>query len=320
MKNWKFNPKRKSRNVQSFDGFAQSSFASETISIVNNTFLGMDIISHIGDVRKIGFSLEPMSNCYGHYIPKSRNLKPDDNTDFEGLDGLILIDSKDVDQALLPFILVHEGFHALQDGRDYSGLTPMYNNGVIYNSLYRLGDKQDFRRAFKSMERSCDVFAGCVLWEAKKKGQLLNTFSELSISPIYSDMMRMIDDVGEWASDQAGFNKAKVMDYCMFWGNFAGLWSQPYNDYLLSSADRTYDDTEKSIFFKNLPSLPTAQSQIELAHYSLISKTFSERQWNIDVDLSCIESHREKMSLLRASEKLKRITDACEMVKRKYVL
>lgn len=308
---WKFNSKRKSRDVQSFADFAGSSFAVDAMNAIDNTHLGEKIITHIGYERSIGISVENMGNCYGHYVPKRRNLKSEDNPDYEGLDGLVLIDKKDVDQTFLPFIFTHEGFHTMQDRNEFSGLVPMYNNGVIYNAKYRLGEKKDFVRAFKTMERACDVVAVCVAWEMKKNG-LGALFSELSNNDHTRDMALCIEDAGEWAIDQSKSSKDDVMDFCMFWGNMAGLWSEKYNSYLDRAAEKTFKTTEKSIFFSTLETLPVAP-QIEFAHFCLISETFGPRRWDIDGDFEAIEKHclaRKNKSVI---EKTQRVQSAMRL-------
>jgi len=312
---WKFNSSKKGRRIELFENFANSAFASDAVNNIHKTYLGMTVIDHINCERNIAVSVENMGSCYGHYIPQRRNLRSKDNADYENLDALIMIDKKDVDKTFLPFILSHEGFHALQDRESFSGLLPMYNNGVIYNPKYRLGEKGDFVRAFKTMERACDVVSLCILWEMKKQGISSTLFNQLLDVPHTRDMASCIQDTGEWASNQPGFLKRDVMDFCMFWGNMAGLWSECYNGYLDKAAVKTYGTTESSPIFSNLESLPSAKA-IEFSHFTLISDSFGKRAWDIDREFEAIESHALKMRNKKATDKIKAVDVAYQMEKR----
>jgi len=318
-KTWKFDPNKKSRCVQSFDEFASSPFASETLNGMENTHLGSVVVDQIAIEKTVGFSREPMIDCYGQYIPAQRNLKKSKHQDYSNLDSLIVIDIDDVDSSFLPFILSHEGFHAVQDRPQFSGLVPMYNNGVIYNAgVYQLADQNHFVRAFKTMERSCDVVAICVTWEMKKKGINSALFNELANNPHTQDMARLIEDVGEWASDQPRALKQDVMDHCMFWGNMAGLWSKPYNDYLDRSANKTFRDTQNHVTFSTAPKLKTA-GFIEFAHFSLISPTFGSRKWAMEEDFNAIEKHalsRQNKAALERSQSVQEAIALADDIRR----
>lgn len=291
-KQWRFNPARKSRCVQTFDEFANSNFAADAFNHIARTWLGRDVLDNLELNKYVEFSCEPMDDCFGQYVPHKRNLDNkagNGGNEYGAESSLIVIDSDDVDKALLPFILGHEGFHGMQDRTEFSGLVPMFNNGVIYNSgVYRLGDKKEFIRAFKAMERACDVVATVIAWEMRQNGDCVNLFAELCQNPHMTDIANCIKDAGEWAKEQPGFLRRDVMDYCMFWGNMGGMWSQTYNDYLDKAATQTYKTTENSPVFSHLPVLETA-SVIDFSHYALISPNFPKRQWNLDEDFAAIE-------------------------------
>lgn len=292
-KSWRFNPARKSRQVQTFEEFSNSSFAADTFNAIAKTTLGYDLLDNLELNKYAEFSLEPMGDCFGQYIPYKRNLdnaKKNGTNTYGDYSSLIVIDSEDVDQTLLPLIVAHEGFHGMQDRDEFSGLVPMFNNGVIYNSgVYRLGKEKEFVRGFKAMERACDVVATTVAWEMRQNGDDRHLFAELCQNDHMSDIANCIKDAGEWAKDQPGFLKRDVMDYCMFWGNMAGLWSGSYNAYLDRAAKSTFKTTEKSSIFSHLGSLDTAGDQINFAHYALISPSFAKRQWDADKDFAAIE-------------------------------
>lgn len=314
-KTWRFNPSRKGRAVQSFREFSNSSYAAETFCAMDKTFLGSAIINCIGGEKIVGFSVESMGDCYGQYIPFKRNLSPNKNEQYKGLDSLIVLDKDDVDAAFLPFILSHEGFHGVQDRQGIqSFLVPMYNKGVFYNpGLYSFSEEKKFVQTFKAMERACDVVALSVAWEMKTQGRNVNLFNELLQNKHTRDMASVIDDAGGWANAQPRSLKKDVIDCCLFWGNLAGLWSVDYNNYLDSAAKQTFRDTSRHISYSDLHGASPAPA-IDYAHFCLISESYASRSWDVATGLAAIEKHTYDRRRRQQREKLAAVVHALESV------
>lgn len=288
MAHWTFKPNAKGRVVKMYEDFANSSYASDVFNAMERTVIGSKILDALTVDKAVGFSVERMHDCYGQYIPRKFNLTNNDR--YKDVDALIVVDCDDVDPGFLPFILGHEGFHCVQDRPMNSGLVPMYNNGVIYNAgVYALSDEKHFKRAFKTMERSCDVVSVTMLWEMRQKGYYTSLFNELAANPHLEQIVKFVSDAGDWAKEQPGKTQEWVLNNCLFYGNVAGMMCAKYNDYLESAAKRTFKDTSRHVKFSSSPSLPTAEG-IELAHYSLLSDRFMPDAPMISRNVSAIES------------------------------